>query len=229
MKQGFPKTGLILAAAIGVTVASTNAFGQATYETPPTTPVVTTATAAPALPPAASEVLQLSQAKISDGTIITYIQNSGTIYGLNASQVVYLKQQGVDDAVLSAMLNQRTMLASAPQQPPAMDNSAQTAPPPADTTVAQPSTPAPSSVYVVPDTQTYYYNNWAYPYYYSYPYYYGYYGWPGWGWGYRGGYYGGYHGGYYGGGGYHGGYGGGGFHSGGGGGFHGGVGGGGHR
>ncbi|MGA8181073.1 MAG: hypothetical protein WB792_13510 [Desulfobacterales bacterium] len=41
------------------------------------------------------QVLQLAHAKISDSTIIAYIQNSGTVYNLDASQIVYLKQQGV--------------------------------------------------------------------------------------------------------------------------------------
>lgn len=221
---GFKKTGLALATAITVAVSITGVFAQDTATPPP----VTLSTTTPALSSAASQVLQLSQAKISDGTIITYVQNSGTVYGLDASQIVYLKQQGVSENVINAMLNQRTALAATAMPPSPPDNSAPSAPipPPAPTTdIAQPATPAPSVV-VVPDSQTYYYNNWAYPYYYPY---YGYYGptvyW-GWGGGWRGGYYGGWHGGY--GGGFHGG-GGGGFHGGGGGGFHGGGGGGGHH
>jgi hypothetical protein len=226
--QGFQKTGLILGAVFAMAVATTRVFGQTTtapmysdIAAPPPAPAAATTT--PALSPAASQVLQLAQAKISDSTIITYVQNSGSVYGLDASQIVYLKQQGVSETVINAMLNQRTALAAAaaPQSPP--ENGAPVAatpPPPITTDVAQPTTPAPSVV-VVPDTQTYDYDNWAYPYYYSYPYY-GWYGGPVyWGWG---GYYGGWHGGFRGGfgGGFHGGggFGGGGFHGGGGGGFH---------
>lgn len=219
---GFQKTGFALATAITLAVSATGVFAQDT--TTPPAPVTLSATT-PALSSPASQVLQLSQAKISDGTIITYVQNSGTVYGLDASQIVYLKQQGVSETVINAMLNQRTALAATAMQSPP-DNSAPAAPipPPAPTPdIAQPTTAAPSVV-VVPDTQTYNYDS-AYPYYYSYPYY-GYYGWPGVYWGWGGGYYGGWRGGY--GGGFHGGYGGGGFHGGGGGGFHGG-GGGGHR
>ena len=240
--SGLQKSGFAFAAVIAAAVSTANVFGQTTIATPTpmfhdTTPSSDTATAtvpspATALTPAMTQVLQLSQAKISDGTIITYIQNSGTIYGLNASQIVYLKQQGVSEPVINAMLNQRTMAAASSATPPVPDYSAQAAATTA-TTVAQPTTPAPSSVYVVPDSQTYYYDNWAYPYTYPYyyPYYYGY-GWPvgvywgGWGWrgGWHGGYYGGWHGGF-GGGGFHGGFNGGGFHGGFGGGFHGGGGG----
>lgn len=227
--QGFHKIGFALATAM-VVAFSTNTFAQDTAVQTPA-PMASTAPATTYLSQPASEVLQLSQAKISDSTIITYVQNSGTIYGLNASQIVYLKQQGVSDNVINAMLNQRTLIASSPaaQPPTQYPGTATTAVPTA--TVAQPTSPAPS-VYVVPDTQTYDYNNWSSPYYsYPYPYYYGWYGWPvgvywGWGGG-HGGYYGGWHGGY--GGGWHGG--GGGFHGGGGfgGGFHGGGGGGFHH
>lgn len=262
-KQGFQKAGITLAAATlvtfltpGIFAQDTNAFGQ--YEMPTGTPAEsqTPPPEAPMAPVSGSttplsgpdmQILQLSQAKISDSTIVTYIQNSSTIYGLDASQIVYLKQNGVSEAVINAMLNQRTAVAQQQQQqqaqmpPPGSDQTAANS----QTVVAQPSTPAPSTTYIVPDSQTANYNSWAapywyYPYYssYYYPYsayYYPYYGysvyWPGiyWGWG-RGyyggyhGYYGGYHG-YYGGG-YHGYYGGG-YHGGGysGGGFHGGGGG----
>jgi hypothetical protein len=183
---------------------------------------------ATAQPPAASQpapqlsygvpqVLQLVQAKVSDGIIVSYIQNSSTIYSLTASEIVYLKQQGVSDNVLNAMLNQRSRLAGSTESAP-MTASAPVAGAPASSdqtytasappvTYVQQSAPS-STVYVVPDTQTYYY---SYPYYsyYSYPYYGGYYsGWPAvslsfglGGYNYGGSYY---HGGYYGGG-YHGG------------------------
>ena len=180
---------------------------------------------ATAQPPAASQpapqlsygvpqVLQLVQAKVSDGIIVSYIQNSSTIYSLTASEIVYLKQQGVSDNVLNAMLNQRSRLAGSTESAP-MTASAPVAGAPASSdqtytasappvTYVQQSAPS-STVYVVPDTQTYYY---SYPYYsyYSYPYYGGYYsGWPAvslsfglGGYNYGGSYY---HGGYYGGGG----------------------------
>src|ERR1700677_5209097 len=103
---GFKKTGLIFGAVFAVAMATTNVFGQAAP--PPmysdTTPPPATVTTTPALSSAASQVLQLSQAKISDGTIITYVQNSGTVYWLDASQIVYLKQQGVSENFINATL-----------------------------------------------------------------------------------------------------------------------------
>ena len=65
---------------------------------------------APQLSYGVPQVLQLVQAKVSDGIIVNYIQNSGTIYSLTAGEIVYLKQQGVSDSVLNAMLNQRSRL-----------------------------------------------------------------------------------------------------------------------
>ena len=159
-----------------------------------------------------AEVMKLLQAKISDPTILAYIQNSRTAYNLSASEVVYLKQQGVSDAVLTAMLNQRGGPAIAAQSTPPSSN-AEVSAAPVVTTAPAPSTAyvtqaQPSTVYVVSDPPVYYD---PYPYY-------GYYGWPfpglalSFGWGGR---FGGFHGG---GGDFHGG----GFHGGGGGGFHGG-------
>lgn len=184
-------------------------------------------TAAPPLSYGVSQVVQLSKANISDDTIISYIQNSGNSYGLDADQIIYLKEQGVSANVINAMINQknRAVAVSVPTPSPApvvdQDQSVQYAQPNAVPTTTPPPVvgdSAPSStVYVIPDTQTYYYDaNYA-------PYYYGYYGygWPavslsfGWGYGGWGGYRGGWGGGWHGGGG--GWHGGGGFHGGGGG------------
>jgi hypothetical protein len=229
--QGFQKTGFT--AALAAAIFTANVFGQAT--TPETTPPPlvpnTPATSTPYLSPATAQVLQLTQAKVSDTTIMAYVQNSTTMYGLNADQIIYLKQQGVSDGVLNAMLNQSSRVAAsiAAQTPPSNygQDGQNPAPDQSSTAVVQPTTAAPSSVYVVPDSSTAGYNSWAaqysypynyYPYYYSYPYY-PYYYWPvGFSFyygGYRGGYYrpgygwhggnwnGGWHGGTWGGGGVH--------------------------
>jgi hypothetical protein len=227
----FQKPRLTIVALALLTFAAGNALAQ--DSTTSTTPAPTagsvqpaaTGQAAPQLSYGVPEVLQLSRAKVGDNTIIAYIQNSGNNYGLNAAQIIYLRQQGVSDAVVNAMLNQHSQAAQTA--------STATAPPPgastayntqASTAVTQPTvtyvqTVPSSSVYVIPDTQTYNYDNWYYyqsPYYGYYPYY-GY-GWSypavsvsfGWGGGWGGHWGGGYRGGWHGGG-YHSG----GFHSGG--------------
>jgi hypothetical protein len=170
------------------------------------------------------DVLRLAHGKVGDPAIIAYIKNSGKVYSLGASEILYLREQGLSDEVVMAMLNQRRNVAAnvpatAPQpilqappqpaptvQPVAPAESSQQ---PQYAAAAQPQTTyvqaapvysQPAPVYVYPQTYPYYYSSW--------PYYGSYWGYPGislsFGWG---GYYGG-HGGYYGGhygGGYHGG------------------------
>jgi hypothetical protein len=122
--------------------------------------------AVPQLTPNAAAIVRLAQAKISDDTIIAYIKNSGNSYGLDAAQIIYLHQQGISDAVITAMLN---------QPKPGI----------AEATVPMPTTPAlepvasaayeqPSVTYVESEPTTYYdYEPYYYPvysgYYWSYP------------------------------------------------------------
>ncbi len=171
------------------------------------TPVV----AAPSLAYGVPQVLRLSQAKVGDDTIIAYVRNFGNSYGLDADQIIYLRQQGVSDNVITTMLSQpKPAAAPAPAPTPAPapaatqpDNTVATVYAPPTTTYGQ-SVPS-STVYVIPDTRAYFYNTYhTAPY--IYPYYPSYY--PGvslsfgFGGSYRGGYYGGYYGGGYHGGGY---------------------------
>jgi hypothetical protein len=196
-------------AATGLTLSGTTALAQGS---PAATTVPPTAAnmPVPQLSYGVPQILQLAQAQVGDATIIAYIRNAGNSYGLNADQIIYLRQQGVSDAVITAMLNQ-------PRAGVAVATPTTPAPPP----VASPdysgqvstATVAPTVTYVqtVPDT-TYYYQP-----YYSQPYYYPAYAWYppvsfsfGWGGGYYGG---GWRGGGYGGG-WHGGSSGGGWHGG---------------
>src|SRR5438128_4692372 len=59
------------------------------------------------LPYGVDDVLKLSRAKVNEDIIQSYIQNSGTIYNLGPNDIVYLRDQGVSDRVLNAMLDQR--------------------------------------------------------------------------------------------------------------------------
>lgn len=163
---------------------------------------------APQLAYGVSQVVQLSKANIGEDTIVTYVQNSGNSYGLDADQIVYLKQQGVSANVINAMINQRNRpVASAPVATATDSQASYTAPAStANYVQTAPASVPTSTVYVMPDTQTYdYYSYYYHPYYPYYPY--NYYGWPAvslsFGWGGRWG--GGYNGGWHGGGGFHGG------------------------
>jgi len=149
------------------------------------------------------QIVQLAQAKVGDNTIIAYIKNTGNSYGLNADQIIYLRQQGLSDAVITTMLNQpRPGVAVAMPTTPAPQPVASTAYGGQDSTA----TVAPTVTYVqtVPNT-TYYYQPYYYPAYAWYPPVSFSFGWGGWwgGGGHGGGWHGGGHGGGWHGGGHH--------------------------
>jgi hypothetical protein len=130
-----------------------------------TVPVVISSAPAPQLPFGVPQILQLTQAKVGDEMIIAYIKNAGNSYGLSADQIIYLRQQGVSDAVVLAMLSQpkaalTTAQTSAPVPPPAV---APAYP------VPLPTSPAPmpeSDVQVIPDNADYYQPDYYPPVYY---------------------------------------------------------------
>ena len=162
-----------------------------------------------------SQIIQLSQAKVSDDTIVNYIRNSGSSYGMDASQIIYLKQQGVSGTVINTMLNQPRQ-ATRPHRnrliPPPAARQRQPWSRSPRRLMSRPFPPRRSMSFPtrrrISITNNYYHPSCGY-----YPYYGGWY-YPavsfsvGFGGGYRGGYYhggwgGGYHGGYHGGGGWH--------------------------
>src|SRR5207237_5055894 len=58
----------------------------------------------------AEEVLKLARAKVSDGAIVAFIMNSGSTYNLSVSEILYLREQGVSDFVITTMLDQNRKL-----------------------------------------------------------------------------------------------------------------------
>jgi len=161
------------------------------------------------------QIIRLSQAKVSDDTIIAYVKNSGFSYSLDADQIINLRQQGVSDAVITTMLNQPktgsvvyTPTAPAPQ-PVASTVSSSTAnstplysPRQSNqiSTTSASTQPVPTAT--VAPTVTYIQTAPAPVYYYAQPYYYPSYAWYPpvslsfvWGSGWHGGGYGGWHGG----------------------------------
>jgi len=127
---------------------------------------------APSLTYGVPQILQLSQAKVTDDVIVAYIHNSGNSYSLNADQIIYLRQKGISDKVLTAMLMQ-PKIATAPT--PTTPAPGESYPVQAPITYPQ-SAPAydqpvsSQSVYTIPNNQIYYYSSY-YPFYYPYYYY----------------------------------------------------------
>ena len=210
MKKNYALNGLAILAVAGLVTATSRAVAQDSTTTmtnqPAPQPVSTPATSAPTMAYGVAQIVQLTQAKVGDDTIVAYVRNSGNSYGLDANQIIYLRQQGVSDPVITAMLAQpRPGVApdmaakSSPDDPgvamsstpaPAMDPGAPGASVPAYASTAT----VPPAVTCVQSPPTYYYSQ---PYCYN-PYYYGYGWYPGigvsfvWGGGFHGG---GFHGG----------------------------------
>lgn len=67
--------------------------------------VVQYTVATPPPGPSLAEVQSMVQAHVSDGVIVSRIQNSSTRYHLTADQIIALKNAGASDAVLNALIN----------------------------------------------------------------------------------------------------------------------------
>lgn len=133
----------------------------------------------------AADVLKLSHAKVNEEVTLAFIQNSERRFNLTASEILYLRKEGVSDRILTAMLSQPGSASATPPQPPA----------PAPTAASEASAPQyinqPASSSVLETTPVYVTTPAYYSFYDPWPYYaytsptvsFGlYWGW-GWGWG----------------------------------------------
>ena len=130
------------------------------------------------------DVLKLSRAKVNEDVIIAFVQNGNRQFSLSATEILYLRREGVSDRVLTAMLGQIPPPATLPP-PPESAFAAEAAAPqyisqPATTTYLE--TPV-STVYVGTPSYYSFYDPWPYwSCWYPYPAFsFGFY-W-GWGWG----------------------------------------------
>lgn len=150
--------------------------------------------------PAVSDVVKMVDAKVDPTVIKAFIQNATTTFNPSASDLIALKNHGVPDDILTAMLERgaqvRTQIAQALQKQAPPAPSYEAAPPSVAAPAPEAAYPADYGSYAAPYGDYSY----AYPYGYSYPYsywynygypYYSYY-WPY--YGYYGHYYCGYHG-----------------------------------
>ena len=95
-----------------------------------------------------AQVIRLTQAGVDESIITTYVTNSGSTFNLDSDKIIYLKDIGLPNEVVTAMMQrdqqlQQQMAASAYQPPvqpapaPAISESPETEPPP-EQTVEQP-------------------------------------------------------------------------------------------
>jgi hypothetical protein len=182
---------MVVMAVTGLALSASTALAQNSSAANTVQPAAASAPV-PQLSYGVSQIVQLAQAKVGDDTIIAYIKNSGNSYGLTVDQIIYLRHQGISDAVITTMLNQPrpAVTVATPTTPAPQPVASSTATTGSGSTITTTSgstaTVAPTVTYVqtVPATTCYYQ-----PYYYQ-PYYYPAYAWYppvsfsfGWGWG----------------------------------------------
>jgi hypothetical protein len=97
---------------------------------------------AQALPPGVQDVVKLTQAGITDDVILSQLRNAGANYNLTADQIILLKNQGVSQPVIRALLTGGA--SAAPAASPALV--APPAPTPAPVSAPIPVMPTPAPV-----------------------------------------------------------------------------------
>ena len=165
---------MVVGAAV-MALAGGHAIGQ-TVGPPATGPNTAVAgnAAASNLPFGVPEILKLCQAKVSEGTVVAFVQNSGDSYNLNADQIVWLRQQGVSDAILTAMLSRpRAGAVPSPAYAPAPPPIAPPAYQPAYPTAAAPYLASADSAAVDNSAYAQPVYDYSEPYYYPSPFYWG--------------------------------------------------------
>jgi len=100
------------------------------------------AQAAPvSLPPGMVDVIGLTKAGFGEDGILAKVKKAGVSYDLTTEQMIYLKNQGVSENVISTLLQ----AGPATTPPPPVNTAPVTPPPPSAVTSEPPSTPAPAS------------------------------------------------------------------------------------
>ena len=186
--------------AVGIAAALTLAAGRLPAQDVTGGQNTVASQTAPQLSSVAAQVLQLSKANVGEGTMIAFVQNSQGDCALDAAQIIYLKQQGVSENVINAMIKRGNRPgANPPVATKAMTWTYTIARSPkgaSEVTSESPTNYTVTATTPVQPAPVYYYAYPSYPYYY-YPYY-GYW-WPpvsfsfGWGGHWGGGWHGGFH------------------------------------
>ena len=103
----------------------------------------------PAVSPGLEEIVKLSKAQMGDDVILGYIKKATTPFTLTADDIVYLKDQGVSQPVIAALLQAKAATpvpapAVAPVPAPAPAPAPASAPQPVPTVAVQPGAPPPA-------------------------------------------------------------------------------------
>lgn len=153
---------------------------QATPESPPPSTLSLSS-------PAGSDIIKMVEAKVDPAVIKAYIQSSTVAYNLGASELIAMKNHGVSDEIVTAMLEHTTQLRSQMAQAAHASQQASSAapayaepapPPPYATTAAYEPNPSDYGTYAPYADYGYSYPYYPYSYWYSYGYPWYYYGYP---------------------------------------------------
>ena len=147
MKIKFFKTCVLGTATVVLCLMGVRSPFNSPAQAQPTPPPPDNATESSALPPNVyptsplAQVIRLTQAGVDESIIMTFVTNSGSTFNLDSDKIIYLKDIGLPNEVVTVMMQrdqqlQQQMAASAYQPPaqpaPAPDTTYQpeTAPPP---------------------------------------------------------------------------------------------------
>ena len=116
-------TGAGAAIGAGVGALSGGLVGHAIDKSEEKTAAMVAANNPPRGPLGITDVVQMAQAHVTDEVIISQIRATGAVYRLSANDTIWLKQQGVSDAVVEEMLATanripRRVYTAAPVYPP---------------------------------------------------------------------------------------------------------------
>jgi hypothetical protein len=139
-----------------------------------TAPAAVAPTPSPSYSSGMDEILRMVDAKVNVDVMKAYIKNSSVAYNLSASEIITMKERGVPDEVVAALLQRggelRAMAAQPTQAAPSTMPYPQ-APYPQAPAYAQPPAYSQPPDYGYDYGVTPYYANYGYPYYsYGYPY-----------------------------------------------------------
>jgi hypothetical protein len=140
-------------------LAAINSPAQDSSKAPPLSASAATPTASQTasvqLSPGVADILKLSRAALGDDSLTAFVSNSDATYNLRASEILYLREQGVSDRVITAMLN-KPKVTSAPAAPttewatPPQSSTANVATPPAYVQPPSVASAPPAPTYVQP-------------------------------------------------------------------------------
>jgi hypothetical protein len=110
--------------------------------------------------PATAEIVKLAESGVGDEVVTSYVNSSQGAFNLSADDIVYLKDVGISESVISVMMSHDKALRNgiAPRAAPAPIQ-APVPPPAAQEPVTPPLTPPPTYVSNPPEEVNYFYND----------------------------------------------------------------------